>query len=591
MKKAKRLVSLLLVAVMTLSLLAGCGDKNRKTEKAQVNYPVPTDAEAVVDAASGLAVNYYLAGRAYLDAFINYDVSGLTEDNYAQYTALVDNAVRAFENADKMNAVLNEALDVFEQEENGEGPKAQQLSAAASLGITAYAAEMGSKEWAQSIMDEYAKAKPGYAIRHLASQLGTDAKHAYAQMKMAQDILMGAEYTQIADKANTAMKTATVLKTAGTAAGLVIAVATAPASGALATAVSTGGITMSGVNTVLEIGSTASILYTNGEDNEFSMACDKTEAQLAPIGQIFAIAGVGANIKDLAGAGKDIWKNGYNSLDAKTKEELAMNSFGVISYGAGAINDYVNGGSIMSGTFTKGDDGIKFTLINTLTGTEPDQQKNVTDVLKNAGVSEERINSALEKSGETDPAPVKMSTDTMTPEVSQKIIDSTAPIMRDDFDLDAYLALLQKVLYEIAEMGYEEENSGNSKNEPDKSPSENSNTGKNNSSNSNTEQQGGTGATGVTIDDIMGSWSYSSEGITENYTFSQANDTVTVVMTASKADGTTSDPVTFTCEYAFDGNVLVISNSKWHNDMKLRLISKDSLEITSKGTFVLTRNK
>ena len=348
---------------------------------------------------------------------------------------------------------------------------------------------------------------------------------------------------------------------------------------------------MSGVNTVLEIGSTASILYTNGEDNEFSMACDKTEAQLAPIGQIFAIAGVGANIKDLAGAGKDIWKNGYNSLDAKTKEELAMNSFGVISYGAGAINDYVNGGSIMSGTFTKGDDGIKFTLINTLTGTEPDQQKNVTDVLKNAGVSEERINSALEKSGETDPAPVKMSTDTMTPEVSQKIIDSTAPIMRDDFDLDAYLALLQKVLYEIAEMGYEEENSGNSKNEPDKSPSENSNTGKNNSSNSNTEQQGGTGATGVTIDDIMGSWSYSSEGITENYTFSQANDTVTVVMTASKADGTTSDPVTFTCEYAFDGNVLVISNSKWHNDMKLRLISKDSLEITSKGTFVLTRNK
>ena len=184
---------------------------------------------------------------------------------------------------------------------------------------------------------------------------------------------MGAEYTQIADKANTAVKTATVLKTAGTAAGLVIAVATAPASGALATAVSMGGITMSGVNTVLEIGSTASILYTNGEDNEFSMACDKTEAQLAPIGQIFAIAGVGANIKDLAGAGRDIWKNGYRSLSPQAQQDLATNAFGVISYGAGAINDYVNGGSIMSGTFTKGDDGVKFTLMNTLTGTEPDQ--------------------------------------------------------------------------------------------------------------------------------------------------------------------------------------------------------------------------
>jgi len=461
-QRAKRLFAFLLATLLTVSVFAGCGDKNDRIEKAQVHYPVPTDAEAVVDAASGLAVNYYLAGRAYLDAFLTYDVSALGEDTYAEYAALVDNAIKAFENADKVNAVLDEALDLYENEENGEGPKTQKLAAMPSLFPTAYAAEMGSKEWAQSIMDEYAKAKPGYAIRHLASQLGTDAKHAYAQMKMAQDILMGAEYTTIADKANTAVKTATVLKTAGTAAGLVIAVATAPASGAVATAVSTGGITMSGINTVLEIGSTASILYTNGEDNEFSMACDKTESQLAPIGQIFAIAGIGASIKDLSSAGKDIWKNGYNALDAKAKEDLAMNTFGVISYGAGAINDYVQSGSIMSGTFTKGKNGIEFTLMNTLTGTDPEQQKNVTEVLKNAEMPDAEIQNALSAAAEggastTSGESGKMSTDTMTPEVSQKIIEQTKPIMEDDFDLDAYLKLLQKVLYEIAEMEYEEE--------------------------------------------------------------------------------------------------------------------------------------
>ncbi len=461
-QRAKRLFAFLLATLLTVSVFAGCGDKNDSIEKAQVHYPVPTDAEAVVDAASGLAVNYYLAGRAYLDAFLTYDVSALGEDSYAEYAALVDNAIKAFENADKVNAVLDEALDLYENEENGEGPKTQKLAAMPSLIPTAYAAEMGSKEWAQSIMDEYAKAKPGYAIRHLASQLGTDAKHAYAQMKMAQDILMGAEYTTIADKANTAVKTATVLKTAGTAAGLVIAVATAPASGAVATVVSTGGITMSGINTVLEIGSTASILYTNGEDNEFSMACDKTESQLAPIGQIFAIAGIGASIKDLSSAGKDIWKNGYNALDAKAKEDLAMNTFGVISYGAGAINDYVQSGSIMSGTFTKGKNGVEFTLMNTLTGTDPEQQKNVTEVLKNAEMPDAEIQNALSAAAEggastTSGESGKMSTDTMTPEVSQKIIEQTKPIMEDDFDLDAYLKLLQKVLYEIAEMGYEEE--------------------------------------------------------------------------------------------------------------------------------------
>jgi hypothetical protein len=470
----KKLISILLAVVLVATVFAGCGKKNETIEKAQVSYPVPTDTQAVVDTASGLAVNYYLTGRAYLDEFLNYDVSTLTQDNYSEYTALVDNAVKAFENAEKANNVLNKALDVYEKEEKADGPKAQMLNAASCFGMVANAAEMGSKEWAQSIMDEYAKAKPGQAIRHLASQLGTDAKHAYAQMKMAQDILMGAEYTQIADKANTAVKTATVLKTAGTTAGLVIAVATAPASGAIATAVSTGGITISGVNTVLEIGSTASILYTNGEDNEFSMACDKTEAQLAPIGQIFAIAGVGANIKDLASAGKDIFKNGYKSLSPQAQQDLGMNTFGVISYGAGAITDYVNGGSIMSGTFTKGDDGVKFTLVNTLTGTDPEQQKNVKTVLKEAGISEKDAEAAIKAaeeatatlsttaaSGEQTTAPANEAQPTMNvndiqPEVAQNIINNNKKIM-DDFDLDEYLKKLREILYEIAEEAYGEE--------------------------------------------------------------------------------------------------------------------------------------
>ena len=472
----KKAISVFMAIILIVLMLAGCGNKYEGINRAQVNYPVPTDAEAAVDSAAGLAVDYYLTGRAYLDKFLNFDVSTLNEDNYDEYVTLVQNCIKAFENADKVNDVLNEALDVFENEPAPEGPAYKELSMGSpkNFGMTAYAAEMGSVEWAQSIMDEYAKAKPGYAIRHLASQLGTDAKHAYAQMKIAQDVLMGAEYTQIADKANTAVKTATVLKTAGTAAGLVIAVATAPASGALATAVSTGGITMSGVNTVLEIGSTASILYTNGEDNEFSMACDKTESQLAPIGQIFAIAGVGANIKDLTSAGKEIWKNGYKSLTPQAQQDLAMNTFGVISYGASSVNDYVNGGSIMSGTFTHTDEGIKFTLADTLTGSEPKQQEAVKTVLKETGMSSEGIKQALEnkpatekEENQTAPAdpkttakpeeqPVTMTTGNMPNEIANTIIQKNQPIM-DDFDLDAYLNLLRNVLYEIAGMAYEEE--------------------------------------------------------------------------------------------------------------------------------------
>ena len=470
----KKVISILLAVVLLATVFAGCGKKS-ETSSAEVLYPVPTDAEAAVDSAAGLALNYYMTGRAYLDAFLNYDISILNENNIDEYKALVDNAVKAFENAEKVNGVLNEALDIYEKEEPGEGPKAKTaLVQPPTFGMVANAAEMGSKEWAQDIMDEYAKAKPGYAIRHLASQLGTDCKHAYAQMKMAQDILNGAEYTKIADAANTAVKTATVLKTAGTAAQLGIAIATAPASGAVAMAVSKGGIVIGGINTVLEIGSTGSIFYTNGDDNEFSMACDKTESQLAPIGQIFSIAGLGLGLKDIGKAGSEIWKNGYKSLSPQAQTDLATNTFGVISYGAGAINDYVNGGSILSGTFTHTDDGVKFTLVNTLTGTDPEQQKNVKTVLKEAGISEKDAEAAIKAaeeatatqsttaaSGEQTTSPANEAQPTMNvndiqPEVAQNIINNNKAIM-DDFDLDEYLKKLREILYEIAEDAYGEE--------------------------------------------------------------------------------------------------------------------------------------
>ena len=462
----KKIVSTLLSTILVLTMFTGCKNLDG-IEKSKIQYPVPTDAEAVVDSAAGLAVNYYMAGRAYLDQFLNYDVSTLNEDNIGEYNKLIDNCLKSFENADKVNDMLGEALDTFEKMPQGEGPKKGSLRVPGeSFETTAYAsAEMGSKEWAQNIMDEYAKAKPGYAIRHLAGQLGTDCKHAYAQMKMAQDILMGAEYTQIAEAANTAVKTASVLKTAGTAAQLGIAIATANPAGAFEAAVTTGGMVMSGINTVLEIGSTSSIIYTNGDDNEFSMACDKTEAQLAPIGQIFAIAGIGSNISSLTKSGKDIYKNGLDALTPKMQEEIIENGFGIFSYGAGAINDYINGGSLLSGTFTKTDNGIKFTLLETVMGTEPKQQEAVNTVLKEAGISEDKIKIAKtaiaeDKSKKDDQNSEEQPTvnvNNMQPEVANNIINNTKPIMQDDFDLEAYLKLLREVLYEIAEMGYEEE--------------------------------------------------------------------------------------------------------------------------------------
>lgn len=128
------------------------------------------------------------------------------------------------------------------------------------------------------------------------------------------------------------------------------------------------------------------------------------------------------------------------------------------------------------------------------------------------------------------------------------------------------------------------------KNESDNDTSKKGNSYKDDpSSKDKNEQPGGAGISGTKIDDIMGSWTYTEGSIREDYTFSWSGDNITVVMTATKSDGTTSEPVTFSCEYTFDGETLVLTERRWHNDMALRLISKDSLEVTSTGTCIMTR--
>lgn len=976
MKRAvkRRIVALSLAAALLLSALAGCGGKNEAVHRSEGTVPTATEAEDVMNTTAALSIRYYLTARAYLDAFLHYDTDNMSEAEAEEFTALLNKAVDLFADVEQLSEALKDTVDVWEAAPRGPRASYHALSRKVpSVVITAHAAaDNASTRWAQDIVNAYDKAPAGRGVRTLAEQLGTDARHAYAQLKQATAILDGADYQEIADKANTAVQVGTALKAAGTGAGLVIAVAAAPAAGVVGAVAKTGGVVCAGINTVLEVGSAGSIIYHNGEDNEISIACDSTEQQFAPVGQVFSIMGVGQALKDVGTTGKSVLENGYKALSEKDKQALGENGFTILSSAGTSLSEYVNDGTVLSGTFTKTEKGFTFTLADTLTGADKSSEKNVTEVLENGGMDKNAIKEAIsgdapaaqssdsipgaigkaimdknqvisDTAGSGSAADVTRTVSTTLSKVEQHIsessdsaargragdqdvpdIDMDSPVPDDAWDgdsvdfvgkdgsvttvydsgsvvtvfpdgstkgvdykgnthttdadgnntlstpageiytqdkdgtisytdaggltttvhpdgsfsesseslgvvkeydsdghctgigfigsderigtnedgdfeegtikgpNDATLTISHDGLdvtmrtpdgkqvslstdgvtdsdggmtetvsitgkdgesftsttnttanrdgsgdysgdtvittgeyvnadgdtWTVESRGewdadgnpmpgatnvsqftgadgstlwmdgnsgaleyydpntgdtmvidsngnlttlkdssgndwnvvYDDEgnvkwanitfddgatlmqsdegggvftlpdgtqyvtdgdgnvnkdgeplkkdgkwiddiNSGNGKNEPDKSASENSNAGEYNSSNSKTAQQGGTGAAGVTINDIMGSWSYVSGDIRENYTFSQANDTVTVVMTASKADGTTSDPVTFSCEYTFDGNVLVVSNSKWHNDMKLRLISKDSLEITSSGTFVLTRNK
>ncbi len=446
-----QILSLLLVCTLTLAVFAGCGGKKPAAgDPVRITLPAATDAEQAMNVTASLAVSSYLTARAYLDLFLACDPENLDEAGAAALEETLKNAIAAFENADKLSGALTKTTDVWENTKDDEKPVLASLCiSSVPFGLTAFAAgDAGATKWAQDIVDAYDKAPAGKGIRTLAAQLGTDAKHAYAQLKQALAVLEGAEYTAIAEKANTAVQTAMVLKTAGTAAGLVIAVAAAPAAGTLGAVVKTGGVVCSGVNTLLEVGSTGSIIYNNGEENEISVACDKTEAQFAPIGQVFSLLGLGLALKDVGTTGKKILDSGYKSLSAKEMNDLGDNAFGILSYAAASVNDYVNDGSILSGTFKKTDEGVDFTLIETLTGTEAEAADKVKEALKNAGIDEKTVESAFESTEETKPD------GNIPPEIAHKIIDNNPAVTpAGGFDAESFIEKLEESLIEIAAKG------------------------------------------------------------------------------------------------------------------------------------------
>ena len=427
MKRAvkRRIVALSLTAALLLSAMAGCGGKNEAVHRSEGTVPTATEAEDVMNTTAALSIRYYLTARAYLDAFLHYDTDNMSEAEAEEFTELLNKAVDLFADVEQLSEALQDTVDVWEAAPRGPRASYHALSRKVpSVVITAHAAaDNASTRWAQDIVNAYDKAPAGRGVRTLAEQLGTDARHAYAQLKQATAILDGADYQEIADKANTAVQVGTALKAAGTGAGLVIAVAAAPAAGVVGAVAKTGGVVCAGINTVLEVGSAGSIIYHNGEDNEISIACDSTEQQFAPVGQVFSIMGVGQALKDVGTTGKSVLENGYKALSEKDKQALGENGFTILSSAGTSLSEYVNDGTVLSGTFTKTEKGFTFTLADTLTGADKSSQKNVTEVLENGGMDKNAIKEAI--SGD---APAAQSSDSIPGAIGKAIMDKNQVI-------------------------------------------------------------------------------------------------------------------------------------------------------------------
>ena len=460
----KKLLCVLLAVCLIATTLFGCGQKSVDPDKltgheAALVLPAKTDLEKLADLNGSAAVQAYLIARTYLDDFLDYDIK---HGNLDEYRALLEKTIAAFEEVNVLSESLKTVSDAWIEVENTDESKDAEKPFLTPIAAqvprvelspfvtTAYAAseDNAAVAWAKEITARFDEAPAGKGVRTLAEHLGTDYKHAYAQLKQAQDILAGAAYEDFADTANEAYKTATYLKTAGTAAGFVIAVAAVPATTAVGAAINTGGAVISGVNTLLEFGSSGALFVTNGEGNWVSEACDKTESQMAPIGAVFAVAGVVTNVSGFMKNTDTIIKDGVKAGQS-TKEilttigkskDLTDDAFGMISFTAGSLTELVNDKSVLGGTMKMDDDGkVKFTLIDTLLGNESSEKQDekmpeVKEVLEKAGLDQ----TVIEESMNADPTALPTG-DTIPAEMRDDI-RSAAPVLdpgSPEFDPEA----------------------------------------------------------------------------------------------------------------------------------------------------------
>lgn len=491
---ARRISCILLSILLISSTLVSCGKKenNEETGKetvsitdntetgeagkinsAVVTVKYPEGLRAVVEGEAAVAFQAYLVSRAYYEKLVTYDLDNFDANEYMELYKKADNTARI---AEKLAANLEKDCELLAEKEDAgevmaqpatmeivasnfvesrEAVLARNLNKERLIGllfVKAYAAEKSSAvKWAEDITNQFDKAPTGKKLKTLAEQMGTDVKHVRSMVDMAQDILTGDAYTDQAEVENLCYQRAYEIKAGASTAGFVVAVAASggAAAGPLVTAISTGGVVCNGVGAVLDIGSAGTIVYTNGEGNDYTVAFEKTASQFAPVNAAFGFAGAAVNVKNLAdiAKGKTTLVDGTTIVDGFSKKlAIIENSGQAIVYMGSEIQNYADSGSVLGGSFTRTDEGWEITLKDTVLGTSPEEKKAVENVLTETGISDDVAKQVAEGNagGNTDDSDTTAFPADTYIEMWDGFNDEEHP-----FDADAYIELIEETIDEI----------------------------------------------------------------------------------------------------------------------------------------------
>lgn len=424
----KKLLSFFGVTALALTLVScggvGTGGKQDEGEQAPstatVALPRGSQERVLLEEAGALATRQYVIARLKTDALLEYDYAN---GSVEELQALVDDTALTWEVAEELAAQTEQlALDATAIVEEGGGVD---TSAGADVTVSpprprgfslipeAHAAQDDAAlKWATALTKQYDSFPAGQKIRTLAQGLGTDAKMAFAQLQMAQNILEGAAYTDLAKVEQEVEEKLMVVKTSCKTALYVGSIA---AGGAPATALEVGGLILGGVDTLVDIASTGTTIVL-GEGDSVTMAVNEVKDILAPI---TAVTGLTA----------------FNSASAAKVAEAAAKGVREmstwpdrISYVGDAVADLVYEGKILGGLITIGDDGQ--TIVT-------------TTQIATEGKSAEQVASALETVGI--PVPPAEAVAATPAEIASQMEDQFK--VTDQF-IEDYISRLREFLYE-----------------------------------------------------------------------------------------------------------------------------------------------
>lgn len=321
-KAGSRFLALLLTCALIFSLSA-CGGQKKTGNVAESELeetwgpvtvergPEPQAAQTASEA-TALTLRQYIYARLATEAFAAADLKSMSIDEIKE---IVDETALAWETASLFASaaedVASQAIAILEapnlKRTAAVGqPQARFMTlAAASADFQVAALAAGSprkldpKAWAESLTKQYDALKGAKRVQQLAEQLGTDARTAYKQMALAQEIIRGqatadAAFWDEMTKAAQAVKTASKVGLLG-----ISMVATGGGSVAL---LEGAGLLVGGVDCIVDVAETGSTIIL-GEGNQVAVAFGDIKDKLGPVSSLVGLAtlnlsGVGKAAKD-----------------------------------------------------------------------------------------------------------------------------------------------------------------------------------------------------------------------------------------------------------------------------------------------------